>query len=91
MGIEVCFFSHATTWDVEIPRAGNWRTSKDRDTDGYQDISDLESADGVGYEAEGTVGIDTQVEEEDGDLHEEGAEVVGCESSEIYLDGCELD
>jgi hypothetical protein len=23
LGVEICFFIHATTWNVEIPRAGN--------------------------------------------------------------------
>jgi hypothetical protein len=83
--VEIIFLIHATAWDVEVPRASNGRAAEDLDADGNEDIGDLEGADGVGQASEDAIGIDAQIEEEDGELDEEGAEVVGCEGAEIDL------
>ena len=91
MYVKIIFLINATAWDVEVPRASDGRATKDLDTDGDEDVSDLEGADGVGQTSEDAIGIDAQVEEEDGELDEEGAEVVGCECAKIDLSGCELD
>jgi hypothetical protein len=86
--VEIIFLVHATARDVEVPRASNGRAAEDLDADGNEDISDLEGADGVGQAPEDAIGIDAQVEEEYGELDEEGAEVVGCEGAEIDLQEC---
>jgi hypothetical protein len=83
--VEIVFLIHATARDVEVPRASNGRAAEDLDADGNEDIGDLEGANGVGQASEDAIGIDAQIEEEDGELDEEGAEVVGCEGAEIDL------
>jgi hypothetical protein len=90
LSIKVRLFVHTSPWDVEIPRAGDRRASKNRNAHGDEDIGYFEGSDGVDDAPEDTVWVDAEVEEEERKFNEEGTEVVGNVSAEVELERCEF-